>query len=75
MATATPPVVISPDTELQFVLSESEAVSKCSMMISHPGGGVTEHIAFKVRRLTLALLNSTFQVTVVFTTVRISIRR
>jgi hypothetical protein len=48
MATA-PPVVVSPDTELQFVLSESEATPKCSMTISHPGGGVTEHIAFKVR--------------------------
>jgi hypothetical protein len=46
-----PPVVVSPDTELQFVLSESEATPKCSMTISHPGGGVTEHIAFKVRRL------------------------
>ena len=52
MASA-PPVVVQPDTELQFVLSESEATPKCSMTISHPGGAVTEHIAFKVRRKSL----------------------
>jgi hypothetical protein len=57
MASA-PPVVVSPDTELQFVLSESEATPKCSMTISHPGGGVTEHIAFKVRRLKLVRYGS-----------------
>jgi hypothetical protein len=64
---AAPPVVVSPDTELQFVLSESEATPKCSMTISHPGGGVTEHIAFKVRQ-NLAL-------PVDFTTVRMSFFR
>jgi hypothetical protein len=45
---AAPPVVVSPAEELQFILSESEATPKCSMTISHPGGGVTDHIAFKV---------------------------
>jgi hypothetical protein len=39
---------VNPDTQLEFVLSHSEATPRCIMTLKHPGTS-DDHLAFKVR--------------------------
>jgi hypothetical protein len=45
-------VHVIPETELQFVLSTTEVTPRCTMTISHPGGNISQHVAFKVSKST-----------------------
>jgi hypothetical protein len=47
---ASPALILTPETELQFTLSAAEDTSKCTMTLRHPGG-TDEYMAFKVRKV------------------------